>query len=207
MILVFFYEMRKSTIKLTKHELDFASDTIYPETKQTVMLKMQQLFTACGQKLNQNTLYQELTANTKFKITKGEQYKSLPYMVLDSPQIKGPEIDLVFRTLFWWGHYVSCNLIVSTTKLEQEQDYTAIKQLPKTRLLTGNDLWEQDLDSAEFSKCSALSVAEIEHLIHTQTYVKLSRKIPLRKHAQLPELMDMVYSNWMAVLSIKKGAD
>lgn len=199
--------MRKSTIKLTKHELDFASDTIYPETKQSVMLKMQQLFAACAQKLNQNVLYRELTANTQFKITKGEQYKSVPYMVVDCPQIKGPEIDLVLRTMFWWGHYISCNLIVQTARLEHGQDYMAIKQLHKTRILTGNDLWEQDLDSSEFSKCSALSDAEIEQLIQSHTYLKLSRKIPLRKHARLPELVDTVYSNWMAVLSIKKGAD
>lgn len=198
--------MRKSAIKLTKHELDFASDTIYPETKQSVMLKMQQLFTECGEKLNQNMLYQELTTHTHFKITKGEQYKSLPYLVLDCPQIKSPEVTFVLRTMFWWGHYISCNLIINTAHLEPQQNSSEITCLPKTYILTGDDLWEQDLDSKDFSKVSSLSESRLEQLLTAKTHLKLSHKIPLHKHEQLPELADRIYRKWMTVLNIKKGA-
>ncbi|MES2559608.1 MAG: hypothetical protein V4590_07710 [Bacteroidota bacterium] len=199
--------MRKSTIKLTKHELDVASDTIYPQTKQSVMLKLQQLFTACGQKLNQNLAYQELTASRQFKITKGEQYKGMPYMVLDTPQIKGPQVNFVLRTMFWWGHYITCNLIIRTDNLSAHQEYKGIRKLRKTYLLNGSDLWEQDLDSPAFTKCSALSEDEIKSVVQSHTYLKLSRKIALRKYAELPKLVDAIYTEWLTSLSIKKGAD
>ena len=199
--------MRKSTIKLTKHELDFASDTIYPETKQSVTLKMQQLFTECGQILDQNQLYQEYTLTSQFKITKGEQYKNYPYMVLDYPQIQGANFNFVLRTMFWWGHYISCNLIIRTDQLLPKQHSAAILQLKKTRILTGNNLWEQDLYSTEFSKLSSLSIQELEAIIDNQKYLKLSRKIPIRKYNQLAILLDEIYTEWLTVLSIKKGAD
>jgi hypothetical protein len=199
--------MRKSTIKLTKHELDFASDTIYPETKQSILRKVQELFLECEQKISQHEAYQELAGRVFCKITKGEQYRGLPYMVLDCPQIKGPEIDIVVRTLFWWGHYFSCNLIIRTDKLSEEQDVTAIRDLRKTRLLTGTDLWEQDLDSPAYKKCTALRNEEIQNMLHTSTYLKLSRKIPLHKYQTLPEQVDGILSQWIVALSIKKGAD
>ncbi|AMS26941.1 hypothetical protein AEM51_07850 [Bacteroidetes bacterium UKL13-3] len=198
--------MRKSTIKLTKHELDFASDTIYPETKHSVIQKTQQLFVDCGQKLSQNPLYQEYTQHNEFKITRGEQYQKLPYMVLDYPQIKGGNVDLVMRTMFWWGHYFSCNLIIKTTHLTTKQNTIAIQQLSKTRVLVGENLWEQDLYSTEFCKLSKLSFEDIKELISTRTYLKLSRKIALRNHTKLPNIIDKVYSEWLTTLSIKKGA-
>ncbi|MES2779891.1 MAG: hypothetical protein V4651_08325 [Bacteroidota bacterium] len=199
--------MRKSTIKLTKHELDFASDTIYPETKQSVMLKMRELFAECGQKLNQNVLYQELTQNGQFKITKGEQYKGLPYLVLDCPQIKGSDFDWVARTMFWWGHYISCNLIIRTDMLEPKKQASALHQLKKTRILTGHNLWEQELESDAYSKLSDLSIVDITHILQDNTYLKISRKIALRKHARLPEITNIIYSEWFTALGIKKGAD
>src|SRR5258706_1001549 len=44
------------------------------------------------------------------KISKGENYKGLPWMVLDYPRAFGREDVLAIRTLFWWGHYFSVTL-------------------------------------------------------------------------------------------------
>jgi len=44
------------------------------------------------------------------KISKGENYKGLPWMVLDYPRAFGRQDVLAIRTLFWWGHYFSVTL-------------------------------------------------------------------------------------------------
>ncbi len=44
------------------------------------------------------------------RISKGEQYKGLPWVMLDYPRIFGKEDILAIRTMFWWGHYFSVTL-------------------------------------------------------------------------------------------------
>jgi hypothetical protein len=44
------------------------------------------------------------------KISKGENYLGLPYVMLDYPRIFGKEDVLAIRTMFWWGHAFSTTL-------------------------------------------------------------------------------------------------
>jgi hypothetical protein len=44
------------------------------------------------------------------KISRGEQYKGLPWVMLDYPRVFGKEDVLAVRTMFWWGHYFSVTL-------------------------------------------------------------------------------------------------
>ncbi len=44
------------------------------------------------------------------KISKGENYQGLPWVVLDHPRLFAREDVLAIRTLFWWGHYFSVTL-------------------------------------------------------------------------------------------------
>ena len=44
------------------------------------------------------------------KVSKGENYKGLPYVVLDYPRIFGREDVLAVRAMFWWGHAFSVTL-------------------------------------------------------------------------------------------------
>ena len=47
------------------------------------------------------------------KISKGEQYLGLPYVMLDYPRIFSKEQTFAIRTFFWWGHHFSIHLHVS----------------------------------------------------------------------------------------------
>jgi hypothetical protein len=38
------------------------------------------------------------------KISRGENYRGLPWVMLDYPRIFGKEDVLAIRTMFWWGH-------------------------------------------------------------------------------------------------------
>jgi hypothetical protein len=44
------------------------------------------------------------------RISKGENYKGLPWVVLDYPRCFGRDDVFAVRTLFWWGHYFSVTL-------------------------------------------------------------------------------------------------
>jgi len=44
------------------------------------------------------------------KISKGEQYQRLPWVVLDYPRYFSKEHVFAIRHFFWWGHYFSSTL-------------------------------------------------------------------------------------------------
>ncbi|HMH20736.1 MAG TPA: hypothetical protein VK563_03120 [Puia sp.] len=44
------------------------------------------------------------------RISKGENYKGLPWVVLDYPRYFGRDHVFAVRTLFWWGNYFSVTL-------------------------------------------------------------------------------------------------
>src|ERR1700744_546088 len=44
------------------------------------------------------------------KISKGENYKGLPWVMLDYPRVFGREEVFAIRTMFWWGHGFSVTL-------------------------------------------------------------------------------------------------
>src|SRR5215510_10733018 len=47
------------------------------------------------------------------KISKGENYKGLPWLVLDYPRLFNKESFFAIRTLFWWGNFFSTTLHIS----------------------------------------------------------------------------------------------
>jgi hypothetical protein len=53
------------------------------------------------------------------KISKGENYQGLPYVMLDYPRLFGREDVLAIRTFFWWGHAFSVTLHLKGTYRER----------------------------------------------------------------------------------------
>jgi len=49
------------------------------------------------------------------KISKGENYQGLPYVMLDYPRLFGREDVLAIRTFFWWGHSFSVTVHLKGT--------------------------------------------------------------------------------------------
>lgn len=132
--------MDAAKIRLSKEELALVMDPDWILTKNSIMGKVGMLFgelsgemqksfrlqadslkqplnesglqlAAEGLKLEAGGLPLELPLNWATpKISRGENYKGLPYMVLDYPRAFGREDVLAIRTLFWWGHYFSVTL-------------------------------------------------------------------------------------------------
>lgn len=198
--------MRKSTNKLTKPELNFAKSTVYPVTKQKIMQKAGVLFQELGKNLGQhlNDLMPE--KSTTYKITRGENYKMMPYVVLDYPQLSGEQFPVVCRTLFWWGHYFSCSLLIRKDLIDINATASALMGFKKCKIWIGTNLWEHDLKSGEYAKVSNMSHAQIVSMLENQPYVKLSTKIPLSKFEFVPTKATEIYSEWLRNTLLNKDA-
>ncbi len=93
---------------ITDKELLILQDTDFLLTKATVLEKINELLGQTREELkesveNSNFSFPDRTYLLNGKISKGENYKNLPFMVLDYPALFTTKTVFAYRTMFWWG--------------------------------------------------------------------------------------------------------
>lgn len=177
-------------------ELTYLQDTDFLITKQKVTAKMQHLLEQTRKQLKSVVTATdfEFPAKTDLslgKISKGEQYRQLPYLVLDYPK-KFTQTDIfVFRTMFWWGNEFSCALLLTG------QSWDACKEtlLPQLQQTSGNDWyvcvnstpWEHYFATDNYQKISGFSAKELAILFEKMSFLKISKRLSLAEWESLPD--------------------
>lgn len=109
--------MQATKIRLSPEEKALVLDPAWILTKRSVMEKAGALLGGVAER------YQALMGQygtsagplgpiaVRFpKLSRGENYRGLPYMILDYPAVFDKENVFAIRTMFWWGHYFSITL-------------------------------------------------------------------------------------------------
>ena len=195
--------MRKSTNKLTKQVLNFASSKEYPLTKHRIMKTMTFLFDELGHRLSDQFNNFDYLTGSDYKITKGENYNFMPYVVLDFPKMIGHKFPIVCRTIFWWGHYFTANLIIDTELIDVTIFYKNKSTLKKTYVLIGENLWDNNLQSGNYILINKLSIADLTILIENRNYLRLSHKIKLSQINDIEIIAPSIYNNWLKIINKK----
>jgi hypothetical protein len=110
--------MSETKIGLSPEELELVQNAGWILTKNAVIEKTKQLFNSLQDKQEQYltaqfTELKRVILDTSPKISKGENYRGLPYVVLDYPRLFDKENIIAVRCLFWWGHFISITLHLS----------------------------------------------------------------------------------------------
>ncbi len=134
------------------------------------------------------------------KISRGENYKGLPYLVLDYPAVFDKENILAFRTMFWWGNFFSITLHLQGTYKEQYLEH--IKQALLRNKLSGlyvscnSTAWEYHYDGDNYRLVDQMTNEEIETALTKHHFIKLSAKLDLAGYEQLQDFMQ----EWFGVM-------
>lgn len=118
-----------------------------------------------------------------FKISKGENYLGLPWMVLDYPRLFSPEDILAIRTMFWWGRYVTLTLHVSG-QWKKSTGEALIRAYPTLaregfRIAIGDDPWIHDQEQGNTNLVSSYSPESFAEEIRGREFTKISRIYPI----------------------------
>jgi hypothetical protein len=107
-------------VRLSADEMRLVTDPAWILTKNSVMGKVVAMFAelseaykplwADGVKQLRKRTPDLVFPETLPKISKGENYKGLPWVILDYPRFFGREDIFAIRTMFWWGHAFSLTL-------------------------------------------------------------------------------------------------
>jgi hypothetical protein len=122
----------------------------------------------------------------KGKIFRGENYRSLPYLILDCPRVFTTETVFAFRSMCWWGHEFSFTLHLQGKAWIAVRDnlFTNINMLKgKDFFFCVNDTpWEYFFEESNYKKLDDLLSSSKDITERPGNFIKLSRKINLAKY-------------------------
>ena len=116
------------------------------------------------------------------KISRGENYKGLPWLVLDNPRYFQHNNIFAIRTMFWWGNFFSITLHLSgNNKTDLLKKITNNISLLKNDfyIYNGSKEWEHDIDPISYKGIASLNKNELEKVITENSFLKLAVKFPI----------------------------
>lgn len=176
----------QSKIQLSQHEMDLLNNSDWILTKNIIVKKAQRLLEGVQQNVTDHTQQHtgifppEVTAISP-KISKGENYMGLPWLMLDYPRYFDKENIFAIRTMFWWGNFFSITLhfsgkykqryetmlIRSYDELSREQFYTCIH----------TEQWHHHFEKENYLPVKDFSAGEFAKEIQKRSFIKLAQKI------------------------------
>jgi hypothetical protein len=168
----------------------------------------------------QATLFSLAGPAAEPKISKGENYKGLPWVMLDCPRVFGKEDVLAIRTMFWWGHAFSLTLHLKGRwkRLFLPVIAQHLDELAATGFHLGvmEDEWEHGHTAETYRPLEgALLGAEplgqglleekprgsgLELVGDPPQFLKISAKVALESWAEAPELLTAMFETLLRVL-------
>ena len=140
------------------------------------------------------------------KISRGENYKGLPYLILDYPRYFGKDDHFAVRSMFWWGNFFSITLHLSGTykKIYERGIEHSFDLLKNESFFIGisNDQWEHHFETSNYVALTEMSAGMFKDHIGNKGFIKLAKKIPL---VQWDEAEDILFDSFCKMIVWLKG--
>ncbi|HEX4850304.1 MAG TPA: hypothetical protein VFV08_05820 [Puia sp.] len=199
--------MNSTKIQFSREEMILAANAEWILTKNTIIRKVQELFGVVLEKIVARVKDSNLPPEVKEtnpKISKGENYLGLPYVMLDYPRLFKKEETFAIRIMFWWAHYFTVTLHLKGA-CKDEFLPRILKNLP---LLTENnfylgisqDEWIHALEEKAYVPFREMRALDISERLKDQEFLKITAKLRLDEANEAEEkLVGLVQKIWMAL--------
>lgn len=183
--------MRKKN-RLTDREFEVFSDLEFMPLKVRVWEKLESLISDLRNVLIDDLLQYPLTipAGGDGKISRGENYQSYAYRVLDLPAVFDKDDIFTFRTVILWGHPVGFHLIMAGKFQQQfqEQVFRHRKQFPSGTYLAAHEhpwIWEQT--DQRWLEVHTTGEKVLRNAMEERKFLKISRFLNIEDYYQIQE--------------------
>ena len=202
--------MDTTKIRLSPEEEALVIRADWILTKNSVIQKTKQLL-ATLQTHQHNVLrsykdiFTEEIINSSPKISKGENYKGLPYLVLDYPRCFNKEDIFATRMFFWWGNFFSGILHLSGIykKIYQQKIIHSFESLKRKgfSICINEDQWEHHFETTNYLSLRTLNAYQFEEMISNKSFIKLSKKISLKEWNDAEKKLLEIFRQLINILS------
>lgn len=191
---------------LSKYEKEIILDKEFLTAKISVIKNIQDLFEIVRKDLyrssnNSNFNFPNGVDIRLGKIFKGENYRNLPYVILDYPKLYSKETIFTYRTMFWWGNFFSSTLHLQGNALSSYREKlinSKDKLLSKELFVCVNSSpWEYHYGKDNYSRLNNESF----NYVKKHNFLKLSSHFPLDDIDNLPRLATEYLRFYMEILA------
>ncbi len=209
--------MNPAKIRLSPTEMELVNNAELILTKNAILKKVNQLLGNLQAKQQQYVKAQaaglpEKVSGSSPKISKGENYKGLPYLILDYPRLFEHENlpdrqagIFAVRTMFWWGNFFSVTLHLSGIyKKEAEEkliaSYKAIRE-NGYYFYINEEQWEHHFEGDNYILLSEMSKEYFEKSVREKSFIKIANKISLQQWDDAEEILQGYFEEIIKILA------
>jgi hypothetical protein len=202
--------MNAAKIRLSAKEMELVTNADWILTKNEILQKANQLLGVLldEQKKIAETYKTSLPVEvfqTPPKISKGENYKGLPYLVLDHPRYFDKENSCAIRTMFWWGNFFSITLHLSGKFKDQFEQklMTSLAALKEAGffLCVNDEEWEHHFEEDNYLSLEEMNNDSFQLHIRQKKFLKLAHKIPIQNWDDAVELLACNFNRLLKLLA------
>ncbi len=145
----------QTKILLSADELGMVSDTTWHIRKRVILQKVESMLAEMPLYIDGyfSSIMSRHNPYPPPKISRGDNYNGLPYLVLDHPRIFQKDNIFALRTMFWWGKQLSVTLHLSGSF--NELYLPAIREKFRDDLFmcaAGEEEWDHDVNGRGYAK-------------------------------------------------------
>lgn len=182
-------------MKLSKEEIVILKDSSFLLTKQRLIGQVVKKFEDLQTWHLSNSNYYLSYVQSVFdqaksgKVSKGENYEGLPYIILDAPRFFTKTNVFAIRTMFWWGNEFSYTLHLAGAPLKKymkglEQRLIELSE-NQFYICVNNTPWEYHFREDNYRPVSDFTFSEIEEVVNRSGFLKLSKRLSIEDWGKL----------------------
>ena len=196
--------MEVSKIQLSPAESELMQNAEVILTKNRVLEKIKGLMETVQEAESEFAL-QELTQGEMFrtsaKISRGENYGGLPYLILDYPRHAAGDDLFFIRHMFWWGNFFSSTLQLSGKYRREAMNaiLSSYSHLSYYYIGINDDPWVHHFEEANYRKIPDMTEPEFAEACHKSRHLKIATWWALGDWKEAPKTM---YENWLFLLKV-----
>jgi hypothetical protein len=197
--------MNSAKIHLSADELLLVQNGEWILTKNTIIQKAYNLFGLLAENLKSsiNDYLPPEVAETMAKISRGENYNGLPYVMFDYPRLFTKKNVFAIRTFFWWANYFSVTLHLKGEYKEMfaETIFENISLMTENNFYISvtEDEWQHDMDEKNYILLNSMKNDMQQKYFLQSSFLKLSAKIDLSKwnesETELLNLYEVIFKS------------
>jgi hypothetical protein len=177
--------MEAAKIQFSTEEILLVQNSGVILTKNRIIEKISQglgkMVLQMQHEVKKRTLIYENFDQTGPKLSRGEKYQGLPYLMLDYPRMFDKEHILAIRTFFWWGYFCSITLHVKgryqlpvIEKIGNSLDRLKIRNF---YISLDGDEWDHDITGKAYQPLTDASAHAAS--LQQSSFIKLSSKVEI----------------------------
>jgi hypothetical protein len=179
---------------LNKDELSIIQDKHFFDLKQSALQKIESELVALCEDIKNHILdnhfnFPKNTDTELGKISKGENYKGLPYRILDFPRLFKQDGIFTYRVMFWWskGFYFTFHLSgkhLASYLIKLESQFPKWQQ-QNVFYYNHTDEWQHEVEMPFYYSIENISFNQLKEVVQKQGYLKIARKLDIYQIEEL----------------------